>query len=351
MDESTEAEPIGVGIIGAGPVTQAIHLPTLSRLGDTFRVRHIMDTDPGVAKSVAGRAGASWSTTAHDLLLDPAVDVVAVCSPQQFHAEQVIAACQAGKRAVLCEKPFATSAEEAQQIANIAAEMGTPIIVGAMHTFDPAWLAIQDSWADFPARVHTVRSSILLPPNSTFEDVSTEVVGRPALNRPGPGNDADRIADGIMGLAIHDLPLVRRFLPTHRDVDVHFAKSVAPSGYQVVMDASGRTIELHAMMSANWQPSWVLEAIADDQALHIEFTPSYVHAGSARVELRSSQRTVVLGPFSHNGYEGEWRHLAEVVRGSSPRQPIDSLVDDLEFALSIANQAATCVRQSAGALG
>ena len=32
------ADPLGVGFVGAGPVTQAIHLPTLARLTELFTV-------------------------------------------------------------------------------------------------------------------------------------------------------------------------------------------------------------------------------------------------------------------------------------------------------------------------
>ena len=34
---------LGVGFLGAGPVTQAIHLPTLASLGERFRVARVMD--------------------------------------------------------------------------------------------------------------------------------------------------------------------------------------------------------------------------------------------------------------------------------------------------------------------
>lgn len=92
---------LGVGVLGAGPVTQAIHLPTLARMTDRFTVAHISDVDEDLAVSVAGRVGARASASMEALLADPAVEVVAVCSPHQFHAEQVIAACKAAKRAVL----------------------------------------------------------------------------------------------------------------------------------------------------------------------------------------------------------------------------------------------------------
>src|SRR4051794_35275102 len=100
---------LGVGFVGAGPVTQAIHLPALARLNNAFTVTHVTDVSAEVAGAVADRVGARSSTDYDQLLADPRVDVVAVCSPHQFHAAQVIAACRAGKKAVLCEKPFATS--------------------------------------------------------------------------------------------------------------------------------------------------------------------------------------------------------------------------------------------------
>ena len=134
------ADPLGVGFVGAGPVTQAIHLPTLARLTELFTVTHVTDITDEIATSVAARVGARSSTSIDELLGDPRVDVVAVRSPHQFHAAQVIDACRAGKKAVLCEKPFATSADEAAEIAAVSAETEVPIIVGAMHAFDPGWL-------------------------------------------------------------------------------------------------------------------------------------------------------------------------------------------------------------------
>jgi hypothetical protein len=84
--ERTMSKPLGVGIIGAGPVTQAIHLPTLASLGDRLKVVHIMDVNAEVGALVASRTGARSTTSVQTLLEDPEVDVVAICSPGQFHA-------------------------------------------------------------------------------------------------------------------------------------------------------------------------------------------------------------------------------------------------------------------------
>lgn len=333
-------QPMGVGILGAGPVTQAIHLPSLARLGDILTVRHIMDVDPAVAESVAARVGATHSTSIDALLGDPAVDIVAICSPHQFHAEQVIAACRAGKKAVLCEKPFAMNAEEAAQIAAVSAETGVPIIVGAMHTFDPGWLAAQENWDDLPETAHTIRSSIVLPPNARFEDFATEIITRPAGGTPDytdPEVIKGALRGGVMGLAIHDLPLIRRFTPDFKDVEVLEARHVRPFGYVISLRTPTRTIELRAAMNNTWKPEWSFEAFSDHAALRIDFTPSYVQAGSAVATFTRGSQTTVHGPFEHNGYEGEWRELAALAAGTKQPPSAQSLIDDLTFALDIAD--------------
>jgi myo-inositol 2-dehydrogenase/D-chiro-inositol 1-dehydrogenase len=340
---------LGVGFLGAGPVTQAIHLPTLARLGDTFAIRHITDTDPAVAEAIAGRVGAAHSTSIEALLDDPAVEVVVICSPNSFHAEQLIAACRAGKKAVLCEKPLAMSAAEADAITAVSAETGVPIMVGAMHTFDPGWRAAVAHWGDLPSSSHTIRSSIVLPPNPRFEDVATEVLSRPPFPTPD-WSDVEVLAamihGGVMGLAIHDLPLIRSLLPRYDDLRVLDAKFLTPFGYRILFVAGGKSIELHAVMSRTWQPDWVLEAFADDQALRVQFTPSYVHAGSAVSTLTTSESARVFGPAAVNGYEAEWRELAAIIRGELPPPSTGDLVDDVRFALAVADGAAEAIRSA-----
>ncbi|MEZ2390345.1 Gfo/Idh/MocA family protein [bacterium RCC_150] len=339
------AQALGVGILGAGPVTQAIHLPSLARLRDILEVRHIMDVDAAVAKSVAARVGAVYSTSMDMLLSDPDVDVVAICSPHQFHAEQVIAACRAGKKAVLCEKPFAMNGEEAARISAVSKETGVPIIVGAMHTFDPGWLAAEANWGDLPQKAHTIRSSIILPPNARFEDFATEIITRPAGGEPDY-KDIEvlkgALRGGIMGLAIHDLPLVRRFTPDFEDMEILQARHVRPFGYVISLrsgklGAGERTIELRAAMNNTWKPEWVFEAISDDEALRVDFTPSYVQAGSAVATFTRGTTTTAYGPFEYNGYEGEWRELAHLALGTKQPPSAETLINDLTFAIGIAD--------------
>src|SRR4051812_31119187 len=315
---------LGVGILGCGPVTQAIHLPTIARFPDTFHVARVMDVDPEVAEAVAGRAGASWSTNADEVIADEDVQVVVVCSPNQFHAAQVIAACRAGKKAVLCEKPLAVSHEEAQEIAAVSAETGVPIVVGAMHTFDPGWIAATENWADLAEKAHTIRYSIVLPPNPRFEDFATEIL--PRVQRPQQEmSAADRAAGmmfgSIMGLAIHDLPLVRMFCPDFEDIELLSAQTLNPSGYLLNLRIGNRSVQVYGHSTHSWRPEWRLEAIADDASLLVDFPNSYVHAGSAVATLRAGGESRTFGPFPANGYEEEWQYLADLVAGTA--EPLD----------------------------
>jgi Predicted dehydrogenases and related proteins len=335
--------PAGVGFLGAGPVTQAIHLPTLARLADEFRVEWVMDVDADLAASVAVRAGARSTTSMDELLADERVEVVVVCSPHVFHAEQVVAACRAGKRAILCEKPFAFDAQQASDIAAVSDETGVPIVVGAMHTFDEGWLAGIEAWDG--RAVTGIRSSIALPPNPRFEDFATDVVGRPAIP-PAPGTAGDAIRGGVLGLAIHDLPLVRQLLPRDAEPRVLEARVLKPGGYLILLEAAGVPIELHAVTSRNWRPDWVLEATAEDAVLRVDFTPSYVQAGSASAELITEHGARRFGPFEQSGYESEWRAIAGILRGATPPL-LQTLIDDLDFALQIADAAAERVTNPA----
>ena len=47
-----------------------------------------------------------------EALDDPRIDAVVLCSPHRFHADQIVAAAEAGKH-VFCEKPFTTTIAEA----------------------------------------------------------------------------------------------------------------------------------------------------------------------------------------------------------------------------------------------
>ena len=341
---------MGVGLIGAGPVTQAIHLPTLASLGDRLRVTHVMDVDASVAAAVAARASARHTSDLDALLDDPAVDVVAICSPHQFHADQVAAACAAGKRAILCEKPLAIDSQGRDRVVNASVQSGVPVIVGAMHVYDPAVVAASRAWGDLPETARFVRSITVLPPNDRFVELSTDLGASPQTrSAPAGANPAEAraevIAGGILGLATHELPLVRHFAPAVEDLAV--ARVLQPWGYDITFTGGDCTVQMLAFHHRHWRPDWTLTVWGDERELHVEFPPSYVLAGSAAVTLGGPEGER-RWRFDENGYQAEWRHVADVATGRcAPAVSIHDAAADLDYALTLADAATGRVREAA----
>jgi myo-inositol 2-dehydrogenase/D-chiro-inositol 1-dehydrogenase len=327
---------VGVGFLGAGLATQAIHLPTLATLLDRFRLVRVMDVDSQVAQEVAAWAGADPATTAAEVLDDPAVEVVAICSPPQFHAGQLVDACRAGKRAVLCEKPLATSVDEADSIAAAVAKAGMPVVVGAMHAYDPAVRAAFACWAELGETASLVHSAIYLPANDVFIRQATEPLlaaqHRPAAARQAT-SEAYRLREGNLGLASHTIPLVRSVAPAI--TTLHVARTIAPWGYAFAWSSGEAAVEMFALMPGAWGPDWRLRIVGERHEMRVRFPPSYVLAGSARAEIIGSDRSRAW-EFSHNGYQSLWSALAAQVDGASPLVPFAVAVDDLRFALDLA---------------
>lgn len=107
---------IGVGIVGCGRVAARWHLPALANVPEATVVA-LADRDLSRARRLAAHvARATRVTTDYkELLVDPAVELVAVCVPVTDHPEVAIAALEAGKH-VLVEKPLALSMGDCERI-------------------------------------------------------------------------------------------------------------------------------------------------------------------------------------------------------------------------------------------
>lgn len=334
--------PHGVGVIGAGPGVAALHLPTIAGLSDAFRVVHVTDAGSGRAATLAARSGATSSTGLDALLRDPAVEVVAICSPPAEHAAQIIASVAAGKRAVFCEKPVATTLADAEEAIEACRRAGVPLVVGTNHYYDPAWGRARHHLSAAGGPVVSISVTLSLPPNGRYHDVVTEAfapsAARPAADLRNPAVAASVVRALLTGLAIHDLPLVRDLAP--RLERVVFAQALPPVGYAVGFVASGIPVQLTTVMLPDGADAlWRLTVTTDRDRLDVAFPPAFVHAGSASVRVCAIDgRDTTYLREERDGYVAEWTALADLLASGEPVE-YDELLDDVRYALRLAEDA------------
>lgn len=127
-------QPIRLGLIGAGHVAQISHIPAINKLQDASLVA-ICDDDIAKAHGLAQRYGVARAfSDFEDLLRVPELDAVVVSTPNHLHAPMTLAALEYGKH-VLCEKPPARSAAEAQQMADASRRTGKILMYAMNHRF------------------------------------------------------------------------------------------------------------------------------------------------------------------------------------------------------------------------
>lgn len=119
---------IKVGVAGLGFIGPA-HIEALRRQPD-IEVVAINDFSEEYARSKADSLGIEKSFGNFDnMLADPDIEVVHICTPNFLHYPMAKAALLAGKH-VVCEKPLANTVAEAQELVELAAKTG---LVNALH--------------------------------------------------------------------------------------------------------------------------------------------------------------------------------------------------------------------------
>ncbi|MFC3883521.1 Gfo/Idh/MocA family protein [Bacillus songklensis] len=122
-----------VGVIGCGSIAQHRHLPEYAFNKDV-ELAAVCDINEERAKQVAEKYGVKAYTSYKELLQSGEVDVVSVCTPNYLHAPISIAALNAGVHA-LCEKPMATSKEEAEAMIEAAEKSGKKLMIAHNQRF------------------------------------------------------------------------------------------------------------------------------------------------------------------------------------------------------------------------
>ena len=155
VETNDDQKTVKVGVIGMGRIG-LVHLEAITKAPGVVPV---IVSNPTVSKAEAAANQYNipkFTDDAMDVINDPEVDAVWICSPSQFHADQ-IKACAAANKHVFCEKPIATDLAETVEAINACNEAGVKLMIGLQRRFDQNFervkKAVQDKEVGEPIMV------------------------------------------------------------------------------------------------------------------------------------------------------------------------------------------------------
>ena len=222
------ADPVRVGVIGAGAITQVAHLPVLRKLKG-IEVVAICDTDMAKARALADRFKVPDAFSDIEELLEyEELDAIAICTPNHLHEPHVMAALSANLH-VFVERPLALYAAEVQQVLRAAEKKKRVLMVALNHRYR--------------SDVQIVRSFVQSGELGKVQSVrGSWHVFRPSRSQLGWRTRRDEAGGGAildLGYAILDLGLWLadgpKPLRVSASLDVSSDGSVEPSGSAFVV--------------------------------------------------------------------------------------------------------------------
>ena len=126
---------IKVGIVGCGKITQIRHAPEYDA-NPNAEIVGVYDFDPQRCIQIAMAIGCTAYDSLEELLADPEIEAVSICSPNFTHYEYTMKALEAGKH-VLCEKPMALNPEDTKKMMEKAKEVGKILMIGHNQRLNP----------------------------------------------------------------------------------------------------------------------------------------------------------------------------------------------------------------------
>jgi UDP-N-acetylglucosamine 3-dehydrogenase len=174
---------LNTAVIGCG-VWGSNHARVYSELPNT-KLLAVVDADEKRAHEIALKHHTKWFSKPEDVLENPDIQVINICTPTITHYEIALAAINAGKN-VLVEKPMTDTAVQAKTLIDRAQKKGVKLTVGFVERFNPA-----------------VQEAIKRVDNKEIGEVVLAHTRR-VSRRPARIGDVGVIKD----LAIHDIDII-----------------------------------------------------------------------------------------------------------------------------------------------
>ena len=134
-DSKPDPNSTGLGIAGLGMAGAVMVHAAAAHPG--YVLRAAADPHPGPREAFAREHNARAYADIRELVADPAVEVIYIATPHQFHKPHAILAAEHGKHIIL-EKPMALTLADCDAIIAAVDRYKVHLIVGHTHAFDPA---------------------------------------------------------------------------------------------------------------------------------------------------------------------------------------------------------------------
>ena len=126
-----------VAVIGCGTIANSAHIPAYCK-NEKAEIKYFCDIIPEKAEKCVEKYGCGIAVTDYrQVLADPEVEAVSVCTPNNVHPTITMDALRAGKH-VLCEKPAARTYAEALEMQKVQHETGRVLNIGVVNRFNTA---------------------------------------------------------------------------------------------------------------------------------------------------------------------------------------------------------------------
>ncbi|WP_409343239.1 Gfo/Idh/MocA family protein [Paenibacillus sp. MBLB4367] len=122
-------------VVGCGGIAQS-HFTGIERAPEA-ELAAVCDMNGRRAEEFGAAYGVNAYTDYRQLLADPTIDVVCLCTPSGMHAEQTVQAAEAGKH-IVCEKPMAITLPDADRMVEACDVMGVKLATIFPRRMSPA---------------------------------------------------------------------------------------------------------------------------------------------------------------------------------------------------------------------
>ena len=130
-------------IVGCGSIAHA-HVDGY-RLQDNVSIVAVVDPHDGARQTYLDKYEIPHGYATVEAMLEAeAPDIVSVCTWHLLHPEPTIAAADSGVRGVICEKPMAIGAGEADRMVEACERSGTKLVISHQRRFTPGWERARD---------------------------------------------------------------------------------------------------------------------------------------------------------------------------------------------------------------